>query len=509
MQEELRHHNTKISAICLQETWIQSGALDVSLFDLPGYQTFALSAQCGAHGGLITYISDEYTVSVRDLYRPSKLWEGLFLQITGPNIKPLTLGNIYRPPRRNNNNEIVEMFLKEYRPIISQLAKEQRNAIITGDFNLNLTVMHNREKFAEFFDLMVNHGFLPKICFPTRFANRTASLLDQIYIKEYNISAADASAILYSAISDHLACISGTQGIKTQTKHPRHVIIEDKSETSINSSITEIESANILEKLDNNLLQDPNITYQIIDNIIQEAKNKHIPTKKVKFNKYKHGMTEWITPGLLHSIHFKDQLYAKLNRCSKNSPNYNTLKINYNTYSRILKKSITSAKKKYYDTEFHKHCNDMKNTWKTINIILNRGKKKQNIAYLNTTKGKITDKQEIASALNSFFAKIGTDLASTLPQPSAPYTAHLKKSISFSFSFNLTTPFQITKIINSLKPKTSSGYDGISMKMLKQLNACLSGPISLLTNQSLTTGIFPDKFKLAKILPLQKKNEQQ
>ena len=56
--------------------------------------------------------------------------------------------------------------------------------------------------------------------------------------------------------------------------------------------------------------------------------------------------------------------------------------------------------------------------------------------------------------------------------------------------------------------KTSSGHDGISNKLLKDLNCTISYPLSIIFNQSLESGIFPDKMKTAEIIPLYKNKEE-
>ena len=68
-------------------------------------------------------------------------------------------------------------------------------------------------------------------------------------------------------------------------------------------------NANIYELLDNNLIADPNENYNIIENIIIDSKNKHLPSKLVRFNKYNHKLSPWITNGILTSISFRDKLY--------------------------------------------------------------------------------------------------------------------------------------------------------------------------------------------------------
>ena len=65
----------------------------------------------------------------------------------------------------------------------------------------------------------------------------------------------------------------------------------------------------------------------------------------------------------------------------------------------------------------------------------------------------------------------------------------------------------VNKTLLSLRTKTSTGIDGISVKLLKSLAPVLTNPLTLIINQSLTMGIFPSKLKMAKVLPLFKKND--
>ena len=60
-------------------------------------------------------------------------------------------------------------------------------------------------------------------------------------------------------------------------------------------------------------------------------------------------------------------------------------------------------------------------------------------------------------------------------------------------------------MIKDLSPKSSCGVDEISSKLLKKLAPVIHPIMTININQSLTTGIFPDKLKLAKVLPLYKK----
>ena len=64
------------------------------------------------------------------------------------------------------------------------------------------------------------------------------------------------------------------------------------------------------------------------------------------------------------------------------------------------------------------------------------------------------------------------------------------------------------KIIDDLKAKNSEGVDGLSVKLLKAIKYETSKAITHIINQSLHTGIFPDKLKLAKVIPVFKKGDR-
>ena len=66
----------------------------------------------------------------------------------------------------------------------------------------------------------------------------------------------------------------------------------------------------------------------------------------------------------------------------------------------------------------------------------------------------------------------------------------------------------VLALITNLPNKTSSGIDTISNKLLKQIKHNIVQPLTLIINQSLTSGIYPDKFKISKVTPLHKKDDR-
>ena len=57
-----------------------------------------------------------------------------------------------------------------------------------------------------------------------------------------------------------------------------------------------------------------------------------------------------------------------------------------------------------------------------------------------------------------------------------------------------------------MENKSSSGYDGISNKMLKYIYI-ISKPLTLKINQMLDSGLFPSRLNISKILPIFKKGD--
>ena len=55
--------------------------------------------------------------------------------------------------------------------------------------------------------------------------------------------------------------------------------------------------------------------------------------------------------------------------------------------------------------------------------------------------------------------------------------------------------------------KASCGFDNISTIFLKQIAPTIIKPLTLLINQVFNTGIFPDRLKLAKVIPVFKKGD--
>ena len=125
----------------------------------------------------------------------------------------------------------------------------------------------------------------------------------------------------------------------------------------------------------------------------------------------------------------------------------------------------------------------------------------------------ITDKINIANQFNAYVSSIGTKLASQIPaDKDKSFKDYLHSPVNspvknVNFKFKLIDIENTVNIIDGLKTKSSCGHDGLSVKILKQIKYELSSSITLIINQSLNTGIFPDRLNIAKVIPIYKKDD--
>ena len=121
----------------------------------------------------------------------------------------------------------------------------------------------------------------------------------------------------------------------------------------------------------------------------------------------------------------------------------------------------------------------------------------------------LTDKHVIANRLNTFFTTIGPKLASHIvTDGNSSYEDILINPTLHEFSFNEIGEEYVVNVIDKLSSKTSSGVDGISTNLLKDIKYLISQPLTLIINQCLETGIFPSKLKIAKVIPILKRGDE-
>ena len=110
--------------------------------------------------------------------------------------------------------------------------------------------------------------------------------------------------------------------IKTKSylvKVNKFIEVETRDERSMNNFVNELKEANIYDQLDKQLTGDTNANYELFNSLLNTAREKHLPKKRIKYQKKLHKKSIWITNGILNSINKKDKLYKTLIQTDTNN----------------------------------------------------------------------------------------------------------------------------------------------------------------------------------------------
>ena len=158
---------------------------------------------------------------------------------------------------------------------------------------------------------MTSYSLYPQITFPTRFNRTNGTLIGKCFCKLNKSILERKAGIFTNTFSDHqLYFLIMDFDIKTKLP-PKFVSVNVQHNVAMHSVKNEINSDEMYNKLKKCPKADPNLNYSIIHEEIMRAKDKHMPIKIMKYNKYKHKHSKWITCGLLNSIKYRDSLYKK------------------------------------------------------------------------------------------------------------------------------------------------------------------------------------------------------
>ena len=132
--------------------------------------------------------------------------------------------------------------------------------------------------------------------------------------------------------------------------------------------------------------------------------------------------------------------------------------------------------------------------------------KSTSIESLKIDKIEKEDSKSICNEFGKFFSNIGKSYSNRIPKSNKSIISYLNK-INRNISSVFLTPCTSTELlnlINKLPNKKSSGYDGVSNTLVKELKNKIIAPLLCIFNNSLQTGLFPESMKHAEVVPLYK-----
>ena len=178
----------------------------------------------------------------------------------------------------------------------------------------------------------------------------------------------------------------------------------------------------------------------------------------------------------------------------------------FKVYRNKLNRLIKISKTDYYNKYFTSNKTNLRNIWRGIRQIINLKPMGGGGFPSKILEGEaaVTDSKSIASAFNNFFANIGNYLAATIPSVNISPMDFMPQKLSHSlFLYPITS--QIVDEINNLNSTKATGPFSVPIDILKLMKDIISEPLEILFNSSLSNGIVPDSFKIARIIPIHKK----
>ena len=483
-----------LSVVGLTETKLKIDQEEILNINIPG-DNFLSQPSLSNAGGVGVFVKNGISYSCRqDLSSVKEGYESLWIEIQNDAEHNTICGIIYRHPHGN-----LDSFMIHLNTVIEKIHRENKYCVILGDFNLDLLKFESHPGTNDFLNTLVSSYFQPQILQPTRITDHSATLIDNIFfnsLEHFTIS----GNLIYD-LTDHLPnflVVSKFSSLPDNVK----IFRRDYSNFDEQALINDIQS------IDWDLLfsgnSDPSCMFDTFYRKVSEFIDIHIPLKQLSKKDSKLKTKPWITSAIRISIKIKNNLYKKF---LKTKSSYYQTK--FKVYRNKLNHLIKISKRNYYNNYFSIHLNDGKRIWKGIKQIIRTTPQERlaiNRIVLNDIE--ITDQTSIVNAFNNYFVNIGSDLASAIPSVLNSAYEWMSPPPRDSFFLSPITPDEIETEISNLKIGKAAGPFSIPVSILKILKGALSEPLQIIFNASFLTGIVPERFKLARVIPVFKKGSQ-
>ncbi len=147
-------------------------------------------------------------------------------------------------------------------------------------------------------------------------------------------------------------------------------------------------------------------------------------------------------------------------------------------------------------------------TWEILNEITGRKKPGSEINEIKINDETILENKQMADNFNTFFTSIGKEISESVPASNISPEDFLHGNENTpNLEFGRINPSEIVDIIKAFEPKTSVDIDGISNKLLKNICTEISVSLAHIFSLSLQVGVFPNKLKTSRVIPIFKSGD--
>ena len=250
--------------------------------------------------------------------------------------------------------------------------------------------------------------------------------------------------------------------------------------------------------------RDVNVCYDAFADKLLEIHNSCFPLTRISRKAYKN--KSWYNPTLRSMLYEKNRLYR--NWIATSDDNDKSL---YILQKKLYQSQCKSTKINYYMNLLNVKISSTKKIWENLNSFMgNKGNSHkcndiEKLVYNNTV---YDNKLDISNILNQYFVNVGSTLANNLPTVAIDFKSFLGPSIQNSIFVDQITATEVCKVIDSMTGGTAAGDDGFNLELVKSNAPIFAHPLTYIYNLSLYTGIVPIRFKIAKVIPIFKKDDK-
>lgn len=483
-----------VDVLCLSEHHITT---DMEKVNINGYKLSAHVCRDGMEkGGVAIYVRSNHSVKNINTKKfcVDQHIEACACELSVNNGN-LVIVTVYRSPLGN-----FQLFLKNLNSLLCYLTNKGKQIIVCGDFNVDFLKDSDRKNDLEV--LLQSFNLTSVVDFPTRVVQNSSTIIDNIFIDQDKFNLININPVK-NGLSDHDAQLVTLYNIFPYNKIKQSY----KVVRQINDSTIKHFREN-LEQIDwNEVYQEPdaNLKFNIFHDKFVGIFENSFPKKIVKQNFKKPCKKPWITRGIRTSCKNKRELYL----IARNSRDPETEK-HYKKYCYILRKVIKKSKSMCIMSEISTSDNKIKTIWNVVKRETGQPRTQEEDISIKVNGNLITQKSEVENIFNNHFLNVVEKIGSSCSLENA--RLYMEEAIPIQFEdidISPTSPYEINKIINSLKSKGSHGIDGISNNILKACSQQISRILCHICNSSLKQGIFPDRLKFAIVKPLYKKGDKE
>lgn len=240
---------------------------------------------------------------------------------------------------------------------------------------------------------------------------------------------------------------------------------------------------------------DVNIAVEAFYSIIYELFDNTVP-KKRRSKGSRRRYPVWFTKELIKDIELKARIHRDW-KSSKDSSIYNK----FSLLRGKVKERIAGAYDSYIYLIQEKLTNNPRAFWHHVSSLRSKGGFEPRVTY----KGKEHVGSDTAAAFSDFFSSVFLSNCPDLDYGSV--ARNDSTSSSNLIQIDLVTQRDVEDGIKRLKPGGSPGPDNIPTYVLKGCREFLLPPICYIFNLSLSTGRYPDRWKITRVTPIPKTND--